>query len=167
MKRSDRSNNRLTRPLWLIANSGDGETLRIGDDEALPVFSFREEAEMFLTFSGLGDDWHIHESAPAELVPMLYGPWADVKDVALDPLPEMVAERTIGLVSLRRNRFVKRFVAGRRLLQMGEPVQGTPSQQDPSREDTTPENGGLARLPGTRRPLSRCGFREVRPRKTS
>jgi hypothetical protein len=37
---------------------------------------------------------------------MLYGPCADVERVALDPLPEMVLERTVGLVSMSRKRFV-------------------------------------------------------------
>ena len=38
---------------------------------------------------------------------MLYGPCAEVKEVALDPLPEMVAESTVSLVSLPRERFIE------------------------------------------------------------
>ncbi len=38
---------------------------------------------------------------------MLYDPCMGVKHVALDPLPEMVAERTLGLVSLSRERFLE------------------------------------------------------------
>jgi hypothetical protein len=41
---------------------------------------------------------------------VLYGPCARVRAVALDPLPEMVAEGTIELVSLNRSRFVNLLV---------------------------------------------------------
>ena len=45
---------------------------------------------------------------------MLYGrSCADVKEVALDPLPEMVTERTVGLVSLLRERFIQVITARR------------------------------------------------------
>ena len=36
---------------------------------------------------------------------MLYGPCANVKGVALDPSPEMLSERTLGLVGLSREHF--------------------------------------------------------------
>ena len=73
----------------------------------MPVFSHEEEAEMFLRlwevrFHG----WQVRESTAGELVSVLCGPCASVERVALDPLPEMVLERTVGLVSLSRERFV-------------------------------------------------------------
>ncbi len=37
---------------------------------------------------------------------MLYGPCAGVERVALDPVPVMLEEKTVGLVSLSRERFV-------------------------------------------------------------
>ena len=169
----------LTRSVWLIAKNenGSGELLRepltIGDDEdkALPVFSFREEAEMFLRLCGMGRDWRVQESAPAELVSMLYGPCANVNEVALDPLPEMVAERTIGFVSLAREHFVERFMVPRRLLGIREPVRESSQQRDTPRYGATPEDDerNPVRLlsEGGRRPLSRGCLREVRPRKSS
>ena len=67
-------------------------------------------------FLGLGhagfDGWQARETTAGELLSVLYGPCAGVERVALDPLPEMLVERTIGLVSLSRERFVD-LVPGR------------------------------------------------------
>lgn len=87
-------------------------SLDYGDEEVLPVFSYEEEAEMFLL---LGDDvddgWRVRETGAEELISVLYGPCAGAKKVALDPLPEMMTRRTVGLVSLDRDRFIERIVA--------------------------------------------------------
>jgi hypothetical protein len=97
---------------WLVARNGNGplEVLAAGDaggEEALPVFSHEEEAEMFLRLRRVGfEGWQARESTAGELISVLYGPCAGVKRVVLDPLPEMIAERTVGLVSLSRERFV-------------------------------------------------------------
>jgi hypothetical protein len=91
-------------------------TLHRDGEQMLPVFSFEEEAEIFLRLlgRGVGEDWQIKESGAGELVSVLLGPCAGVKAVALDPLPEMLAERTVGLVSLERERFVEGIMARRR-----------------------------------------------------
>jgi hypothetical protein len=47
---------------------------------------------------------------------VLFGPCADVRSVVLDPLPETVAQETIGLVSVGRERFVEQLVSKERLL---------------------------------------------------
>ncbi|MDP8926593.1 MAG: hypothetical protein M3M97_06725 [Actinomycetota bacterium] len=104
---------------WLIAKDGNGpmEVLTMGldgGDEVLPVFSFKEEAEMFLRLGGEGDGWRVRESGAGEVVSVLYGPCAGVKEVALDPLPEMVAERKVGLVSLGRKSFAEHLTNGGR-----------------------------------------------------
>ena len=107
-------------PYWLIAKSENDpiEVLILDRDgkEMLPVFSHEEEAEMFLRLlRKVGEDWRVRESRAGELVSVLYGSsCADVKEVALDPLPEMMAERTIGLVSLLRERFIQVITARRR-----------------------------------------------------
>ena len=75
-------------------------TLYYGGEEMLPVFSHREEAEMFLRLGIMGFDWRASESSTRELVSVLYGPCAGVRQVALDPWPEMVADGCMGLVSL-------------------------------------------------------------------
>jgi DNA-binding NarL/FixJ family response regulator len=70
----------------------------------LPVFSHEEEAQMFLRLGGMAEDWRISEGETEELVSVLYEAGAGVKEVAVDPLPEMVAEKSIGFVSLLRER---------------------------------------------------------------
>ena len=86
---------------WLIARNEHGriEVLTLDCKQTLPVFSNEDEAEMFLRLEGVADGWQVSESRAGELVSMLYGPCTSVKEVALDPLPEMVADRTVGLVS--------------------------------------------------------------------
>ena len=64
---------------------------------------------MFLRLGSAGYDWRASGSGARELVSILYGPCADVRDVALDPLPEMLADRSLGLVSLCRERFLRRL----------------------------------------------------------
>jgi hypothetical protein len=84
-------------PLWV----------RAGASRVLPVFSFEEEAEMFLHLGGYGySGWRTRESSAGELVSVLLGPCADVEGVALDPLPEMLEDATIELVEVGRRRFV-------------------------------------------------------------
>ena len=97
---------------WLIAKNENGHGVKVltvdlaGGEEALPVFGHKEEAEMFLSLGGAGDGWRIRESTAGELVSVLYGPCARVGCVALDPLPVMLEETTVGLVSLSWERFV-------------------------------------------------------------
>ncbi len=78
----------------------------------LLVFSFEEETEMFLRLGGYdGGDWLARESSVGELVSVLCGPCKDVEGVALDPLPEMLKDGTIGLVGVGRRRFLGRLMA--------------------------------------------------------
>lgn len=100
---------------WLIAKAADGalEPFLIDGGETLPVFSFEEEARIFLWLAGLGERWITRPSGCGELVSVLYGPCARVRSVALDPLPGMVGDGTIGLVSLDRNRFIDYLMGGK------------------------------------------------------
>jgi hypothetical protein len=76
--------------------------------EALAIFSHKEEAEMFLrSCETAGECWHIRETSAGEVVSLLYGPCCGAKSVALDPLPQMLADRLLGLVALERSRFVE------------------------------------------------------------
>ena len=101
---------------WLVARHRDRQTevltFAFGRSEMLPVFSFREEAEMYLQIEMLGCDWHIRETGTGELVSMLYGACASVRSVALDPLPSTLADEVAKLVGLDRERFVSRVVRG-------------------------------------------------------
>ncbi len=105
---------------WTIVKSGDGPvemlTIDCGGEEVLPVFGHEEEAGLFLGLGTPGDGWRARESGAGELVSMLYGPYAGLERVVLDPLPEKVAERTVGLVRLDRERFVHLLLTTRRSL---------------------------------------------------
>jgi hypothetical protein len=96
---------------WLIAKNENGRievltTLLAHGEEAIPIFSYEQEAELFLAFQAAGSGWQLKESTAGELVSVLCGPCASATEVSLDPLPEMVAEGTLGLVNLSRKRFV-------------------------------------------------------------
>ena len=103
---------------WLIARSeGDGrswEALTVDRDgmEALAVFSFREEAEMLLKLQGFAGGWQIRESRAEELASVLRGPCSGMEGVALDPLPEMATDGTLGLVWVDREAFLKHLLQG-------------------------------------------------------
>ncbi|CAA9467666.1 MAG: hypothetical protein AVDCRST_MAG28-4264 [uncultured Rubrobacteraceae bacterium] len=123
---------------WLIAKGHNNriEVLTLccnGEGEVVPIFSFEEEAEIFLGPRGAADGWQVRESSAGELVSVLYGPCARVKEVALDPLPEMVTERSVGLVSLLRERFVDLVIA-----RIGEPLSLWESEER-GRPDRCPE----------------------------
>ena len=101
---------------WLIARHGDDRlevlTLDLPGEQTLPVFSFEEEAEAFLWLGGADTGgWQPRRTGSWELASMLYGPCSGASSVALDPLPGMVTDGTIGLVSVGRERFVNRIVA--------------------------------------------------------
>ena len=96
---------------WLIAREGDGRLeslcVYVGKSRVLPVFSFEEEAEMFLRLGGYeGGGWRARESSAGEVISVLCGPCKDVKGVALDPLPEMLKDGTVGLVWVGRESFL-------------------------------------------------------------
>jgi hypothetical protein len=94
---------------WLVATDGPCSmeilTVYCGGDEAMPVFSHEEEAELFLGLGGVGDGWRVRESAAGEIVSLLFGPCAGVGSVALDPSPLMAPEM-MGLVRVDRDRFL-------------------------------------------------------------
>jgi hypothetical protein len=100
------------RPRWLITRYTMGQmevrTVGIEDDEVLPVFSFEEEARMYLRLRAepWDEDWRVRETSVGELVSVLHGPCARVIRVALDPLPEVCGGAPDGLLSVRRDDFV-------------------------------------------------------------
>jgi hypothetical protein len=96
---------------WLITKNENGRievlTALLADgEEALPIFSYEQEAELFLGIQAAGSGWQVRESTAGEIISVLCGAGAGAKEVSLDPLPEMVAEGTLGLVNLSRKRFV-------------------------------------------------------------
>jgi hypothetical protein len=117
---AERASRRVPAPVsyWLLAKNEKGRigvlTLYGGAEKVLPVFGHEEEAEIFLGLGGVvGDGWQARESSAGELVSVLYGPCADVNEVALDSLPEMLSESTVGLILFPQERFVGYITAGR------------------------------------------------------
>src|SRR5918995_107495 len=115
-----------TQRYWVIAKDakdapdgfGKPDLLTVdldGAGEALPIFSFEEEAEMFLWLQTTEDGREVRETTPGQLVSILYGPCADVGRVMLDPLPEIGASMQITLLGMDRNGFGESVRGGRRL----------------------------------------------------
>ena len=107
----------LTTAYWLIERPGVGgpEVFTVGA-ETLPVFSFPEEAEMFLRLGGFETGgWRAAVSPAGELLSRLAAyRRAGVDLVALDPSAEMVdsiSDPTIALVTLSLSGFAERLVA--------------------------------------------------------
>ena len=95
-------------------------TYLCGDPKAMPVFSFEEEAQMFLDLqlAGSKDGWRVRQTSVGELVSVLYGPCSDTKKVVLDPVPEVGREEISELLSMHRNDFLR--------LLLGEEVPSSP-----------------------------------------
>jgi hypothetical protein len=110
-----------TQRYWVIAkdaNDGFGQldllTVDLdGTGQALPVFSFEEEAEMFLWLQTIEEGREVRETTPGQLVSILYGPCADIGKVMLDPLPEIGARMQINLLGMDRNDFVESVMGAR------------------------------------------------------
>lgn len=109
-------------PRWLIADlSGsnmDVFTIEDGGERVLPIFSFRDEAEMYVRLQVApppgsppgAPSWEPRASSPGEIVSVLYGPLSDVTKVALDPLPEVCGASVLDLLCVRREAFVLSLV---------------------------------------------------------
>jgi hypothetical protein len=112
-----------TQRYWVIAKGvkdgfGQPDLLTVdldGTGQALPVFSFEEEAEMFLWLQTTEDRREARETTPGQLVSILYGPCADVGRVMLDPLPGIGARMQISLLGMDRNDFVESVMGARSL----------------------------------------------------
>lgn len=122
---------------WLIVRDDVGvegyppEVLTLGDGSGgkldgsiLPVFSFEEEALLFLRsfeeeallllrLSGYSGRWRISKSGIWDLAWVLSDACRDIRRIALDPIPEIGPHGPHDLVSLSRKEFVELLVAGR------------------------------------------------------
>ncbi len=107
---------------WLIASCEPTQmeilTIRIGGGaQALPVFSFEEEAKLFLKRRTFEDGWQIRLISAEELASVLLGPCENVAGIALDPFPEVSDEMLASLVCAKREDFaellLRRYVRSR------------------------------------------------------
>ncbi len=95
---------------WLLAKRRRGGlevlTTSLADGRrVLPVFSFEEEAALFLCL-GVEGSWQVRRTGAGELVSLLYGLCRAVELVALDPMSDVETDVMSNLVSLKRRRFV-------------------------------------------------------------
>jgi hypothetical protein len=87
---------------------GNGEL----DESVLPVFSFEEEALLFLRLCGFRGSWCVSKSSAADLASVLADACPDARRVALDPIPEIGLCGPHDLVSLPRKEFVRLLATG-------------------------------------------------------
>ena len=112
--------------------------------EAIALFSGEEEAKMFCRFlGGEGTNTTVKRTTAGGVLSLLYCPWTP-KQVALDPIPGTLGERLVGLLTIERARFARRFVG------VGsEPVARTPwvESRSPWRQalPRAPVNKGVVR----------------------
>ena len=79
--------------------------------EAMALFSGEEEARMFCHLceeEGASANT-VRQTTAGEVISLLYCPWCATKHVALDPFPEILANRLLGLLTLDRAGFARRF----------------------------------------------------------
>ena len=99
---------------WLLVRDGEDElkilcTDLAGGLSALAVFSFEEEADMFLCLRGGRDGWRVREATADELLSLLHTLPEEVSRVNLDPIPENSFLNASGLLSINRSDFVIRL----------------------------------------------------------
>jgi hypothetical protein len=110
--------NLAPRRFWLIAKveAGRISVLTTGlarGERALPVFSFGDEARMFLDLGAPSGGWRVRETTAGEVLSVLLGPCAGVGRVLLDPMPGVDGRVSADLVGVARKPFVE-FLWSRR-----------------------------------------------------
>ena len=107
------------RPLWILTSyqRNQIEPLTLdpdGDGGFLPIFSLEEEAYAFLQLlrdeEGKERGWRIRETTAGELISVLLGLCAQVKRVALDPLPLSCGGAVLPFISIKRDHFVQHLM---------------------------------------------------------
>jgi hypothetical protein len=99
-------------PYWLITRKCDNSWLDVllislpGSEEVLPIFSFEEEARVFLRLGTWGAGWQARKTTARELISVLIGPCAGVERVVLDPVVGIDTEMMVTLVGMRQEDFV-------------------------------------------------------------
>lgn len=100
---------------WTIVREGSSHlevftTDHDGRGETLVIFGFEEEAELFLGLEEMGAGWQVRETTAGELVSMLYGPYASIARVAIDPLPQRIVGTGMSPLSVHSADFTRTVV---------------------------------------------------------
>ena len=102
---------------WLIYRRESDRTtvltLDVGGEDAVPIFSFEEEARLFWIFEAPGAEWHVRETTLEETHVLLLALRTQATTVVLDPLPAILGLETNLLLSLSREDFTRRLHSGR------------------------------------------------------
>jgi len=130
------------RTFWLVVGDHDGrrEVFALGvrgETKTIPVFSFEEEAQLFLRFGRLKGRWRARGIAATDLISTLTGPCRGAQNVVLDPFPEIGLRGYLGAVSLRREEFVD-------LLTLEHGTRARPSRGLGRVHSCPPTNGGVS-----------------------
>lgn len=119
---------------WLISKLDSDRTevltVDIGGEEALPVFSFEEEARLFWIFEALGAEWQVREATLEETRHLLLAARIRANTVVLDPLPSVLGQETNLFVSLGREEFTRRLSA----INLGRPLHRCPRYRAAARK---------------------------------
>lgn len=105
--------------LWLIVGreeeGSEPRPLAVdvpGGGRAFAVFSFEEEARMYLQLGAPKGRWRVQETRPEELASLLLSETRPgVRRVALDPMGEILAREANRLLSTSRESFLGRLLA--------------------------------------------------------
>jgi len=106
---------RVVDTFWVVLSaSGPPIPLRValsGGQQAMALFSSEQEARMFCSLreQEAEANLHLRETSVGEVISLLYCPLTAAKHVALDPLPELLRSRLLGLITLDRERFARSF----------------------------------------------------------
>ncbi len=109
-------------------------------EKALPVFSFEDEARMFLEL-GTSGCWRVRETTTGELTSLLLGLCAGVDRVVLDPLPGQFAQALMELASMGREAFTESYSRKREGLAVDHRSRAYRRQADVIARRTTLERG--------------------------
>ena len=98
---------------WVVCSGGSGLGWPLamglpGLGRAVAVFSFEEEAQLYLRLRGGGEAGgpRARRVSCARLLALLSGRWSGFRSVALDPIPELDAGVLLPLTTTSRERFV-------------------------------------------------------------
>ncbi|AHY46228.1 Hypothetical Protein RradSPS_0945 [Rubrobacter radiotolerans] len=105
------------RRYWIIsADSASDEVLVVGDEDSgvVPVFSFREEALLYLSYGVRKSGWTVSQRSEEEVVDLLCGPYSWTAGVALDPIPEFAGQDdALAFTTLGRREFLDDLLRSR------------------------------------------------------